>query len=118
MQARPVDVIETIAFQALGQGRGNDVDLADSVLGVLCRGPSQVADHVLGVVIGKTVVTPDAPALHQHECQHHNQHERQYQTEQRHGAVLATYGENPVVILFPGCAHWNPWPYRVRRLSL
>lgn len=116
MQAGPVDVIETIAFQALGQGTGNGVDLADSVLGVLRRGPGQVADHVLGIVIGKAVVAPDAPTFHQYKCQHHHQHECQYQAEQRHGAALATDGEKPIVVLFPGCAHWNPWPYGVRRL--
>ncbi|MCY1413593.1 hypothetical protein D9M71_290260 [compost metagenome] len=116
VQAGPVDVIETIAFQPLGQGCGNGVDLADSVLGVLRRGSGQVADHVLGIVIGKAVVAPDAPTFHQYKCQHHHQHERQYQAEQRHRAALATYGVKPIVVLFPGCAHWNPWPYRVRRL--
>ncbi|MNV74156.1 hypothetical protein D3C71_1673560 [compost metagenome] len=98
-------MIETIAFQALGQGCGNGVDLADSVLGVLRRGSGQVADHVLGIVIGKAVVAPDAPTFHQYKCQHHHQHERQYQAEQRHGAALASYREEPVFILFPGCTH-------------
>ena len=89
MQARPVDVLETVAFQAFGQGSGNGVDLADSVLGMLRRGPGQVADHVLGIAVGVSVVTPDAPAFHQHKCQHHYQHESQYQAEQPHGAALA-----------------------------
>ncbi|MNH07276.1 hypothetical protein D3C79_666670 [compost metagenome] len=105
MQARPVDVLEAVAFQALGQRRGNCVDLADGVFGMLRRGPGQVGDHVLGIGEGVPVVAPDTPAFHHDEGQHHHQHERQYQAEQRHGAALASYREEPVFILFPGCTH-------------
>ncbi|EJT83449.1 hypothetical protein PPS11_35425 [Pseudomonas putida S11] len=94
MQARPVDVLEAVAFQALGQRRGNCVDLADGIFGMLRRGPGQVGDHVLGIGEGVPVVAPDAPTFHHDEGEHHHQHEREYQAEQRHGPALAGYRED------------------------
>lgn len=96
---------EAIAFQALGQGCGDGIYLADGIFSMLRRGPGQVGDHVLGIGKGIAVVAPDAPAFDHDESQHHHQHERQNQTEQRHGTALTGYGEKPLFVLIPGCVH-------------
>ncbi|MCY1458786.1 hypothetical protein D9M71_762000 [compost metagenome] len=105
MQAWPVDVVEAVAFQALCQRCSDSVDLANSVFSMLRRGPGQVGDHVLGIGERVPVVAPDTPAFHQHKGQHHHQHERQDQAEQRHGTALAGYREKSFFILFPGSTH-------------
>ncbi|MOA55189.1 hypothetical protein D3C78_1789370 [compost metagenome] len=63
VQTRAVEVVETIALEALGQACRDHVHLTDRIFGMLSRGPRQIGDHVLGIAEGVSVVTPDPPTL-------------------------------------------------------
>ena len=108
-------MVEAITLDALGQCRRNRIDLANGIFGMLGCRPGQVGYRIFGVEEGMPIVAPDPPAFDQHEGQHHDRHEAQYQAEQGNGAALASHGERSLLVLPPACCHYSPLcpaPYR------